>query len=42
MIRDMVARFLAGESLRSLATWLDDNEVRSVYGKPWRTTTLAT
>ena len=40
VIRDMVARFLAGESLRSLATWMDDNEIRTVYGKPWRTTTL--
>jgi site-specific DNA recombinase len=40
VIRTIVARFLAGESLRSLAAWMDDNEIRSVYGKPWRPTTL--
>ena len=40
VIRACVARFLAGESLRSIATWLDDNGVRTVQQRPWRTTTL--
>src|SRR5680860_1360020 len=40
VIRVLIARFLAGESLRSLAVWLDDEQVRTVSGKPWRTTTL--
>jgi site-specific DNA recombinase len=38
--RTVVARFLAGDSLRSLATWLNDEQVATVTGKPWRTTTL--
>lgn len=38
--RDLVARFLAGESTRSLATWLNDNEVATVTGRPWVTSTL--
>ncbi|MBW8780377.1 MAG: recombinase family protein [Acidobacteria bacterium] len=40
VIRQLVARFLAGESLRSLATWLDAESVRTVKGGPWRTPTL--
>jgi len=40
IIATLVSRFLAGESLRSLATWLDAQEVRTVAGGPWRTTTL--
>jgi len=40
IIRKLAERFLAGESLRSLATWLDEIEVQTVAGKPWRTTTL--
>lgn len=40
VIRTLVARFLAGESSRSLAAWLDESEVATVSGKPWRTTTL--
>ncbi|MGE0794638.1 MAG: recombinase family protein [Acidimicrobiia bacterium] len=40
VIRGLVERFLAGESLRSLATWLDANEVRTVAGGPWKTPTL--
>jgi len=40
VIRQLAERFLAGESLRSLASWLEDNEVATVAGKPWRTTTL--
>ena len=39
-IRTLVARFLAGESLRSLATWLDAEGIHTVAGGPWRTPTL--
>src|SRR5690606_37263994 len=40
IIRALVERLLAGESLRSLATWLDEAGVKTVQGKAWRTTTL--
>ena len=40
VIRTLTARFLAGESLRSLATWMDDEGITTVFGKPWRTTTI--
>lgn len=40
VVRSLVLRYLAGESLRSLAKWLDDNEIRTVTGGPWRTPTL--
>jgi site-specific DNA recombinase len=40
VIRTVVARFLGGESLRSLAAWLDAEGVRTVSGKEWRTPTL--
>ncbi|MGB8651061.1 MAG: recombinase family protein [Mycobacteriales bacterium] len=40
VIRALAERFLAGESLRSLATWLDEQGVATVSGKPWRTPTL--
>jgi len=40
VIRTVVARFLAGESLRSLAVWLDNEGVKTVQGGPWRTTSL--
>ena len=39
-IRTVAERYLAGESLRSLATWLDEQGVSTVSGKPWRTPTL--
>jgi DNA invertase Pin-like site-specific DNA recombinase len=42
MIRAMVERFLAGESARSLAAWLQDQGVPTVYGKPWRSNVVAT
>jgi site-specific DNA recombinase len=42
IIRTLAKRFLAGESLRSLATWLDDTGVKTVTGQPWRTPTLRT
>lgn len=38
--RQIVARFLAGESTRSLANWLNDQGVPTVTGKTWGTTTL--
>jgi site-specific DNA recombinase len=40
IIRALVKRLLAGESLRSLATWLDDQQITTVTGKTWRTPTL--
>lgn len=39
-IREVAARYLAGESLKSLTTWLQDNDILSVAGLPWRTATL--
>lgn len=38
--RTLVARFLAGESTRSLTTWLTEQEVATVTGRGWLTTTL--
>lgn len=40
VLRDVVARYLAGESMRSIATWLDEQGVKTITGKPWSTTTL--
>jgi DNA invertase Pin-like site-specific DNA recombinase len=40
VIQVLAARFLAGESLRSLTSWLDVEGVQTVSGKPWRTPTL--
>lgn len=40
IVRTIVARFLAGESTRSLAVWLNDQQVPTVTGSPWITTTL--
>jgi site-specific DNA recombinase len=37
VIQQLAERFLAGESLRSLATWLDEEGIRTVNGGPWRT-----
>jgi hypothetical protein len=42
VIRQLAKRFPAGESLLLLAPWLEDNEVRTMVGKPWRTPTLRT
>ena len=39
-VRTLAERYLAGESLRSLATWLDEQGVATVSGKSWRTPTL--
>lgn len=40
IIRQLVFRFLAGESFRSLCSWLDAEDVRTVRGGGWRTTSL--
>ena len=40
VIREVVARFLAGESLMSLTRWLQESEVPTVSGKEWRTPTI--
>jgi DNA invertase Pin-like site-specific DNA recombinase len=40
IIRTLVERFLAGESTRSLATWLQDSGVATVSGNSWRTPTV--
>ena len=40
IVRMLLARFLAGESLRSLTGWLQDSEVQTVRGMPWRTPTV--
>jgi DNA invertase Pin-like site-specific DNA recombinase len=42
VIREVAARYLAGESLRSLTTWMQDQGVMSVAGLPWATSTLRT
>lgn len=39
-VRTLVARFLAGWSLRSLARWLNHEAIPTVQGKGWRTPTL--
>jgi site-specific DNA recombinase len=40
VIRTLAERYVAGESLRALATWLDEQRIQTVSGKPWRTPTL--
>lgn len=39
-IREIVVRFLAGESIASLVRWLDEAEVRTATGKTWRSPTV--
>ena len=41
IIRMLVERLLAGESVRSLTTWLDETGVETVRGNPWRTPTVS-
>jgi len=41
VIRQLAERFLAGESVRSLAVWLDEQGIKTVQGGPWRTPTLS-
>jgi site-specific DNA recombinase len=40
VIRQVVARFVAGESVASLVRWLDESDIRTVTGKPWRSPTV--
>jgi DNA invertase Pin-like site-specific DNA recombinase len=40
VLRQVVARFIAGESYRSLCTWLDEAGIATVAGGPWTITTL--
>lgn len=40
VVRELAARALAGETLISLSTWLQDSGVRTVGGKEWRTNTV--
>lgn len=40
VIRSVVDRFLAGESTRSIATWLNEEQITTVRGGEWRTSTL--
>lgn len=42
VIRDLAARALAGETLISMATWLQANNIQTVGGKEWRTNTVRT
>lgn len=41
VIRALVARYLAGESARSLALWLQEEGVATVRGNPWRVPTVS-
>ena len=41
-LREVVERFLAGESQRSLCSWLDDQGIKTAAGGTWRTSQLAT
>jgi site-specific DNA recombinase len=40
VVRQLAARFVAGESLRSLCVWLNQNGVKTVKGGPWQSPTL--
>jgi site-specific DNA recombinase len=40
VIRQMVRRYLAGESLRSLCMWLEDNGIRTTTGVQWHSPSL--
>jgi site-specific DNA recombinase len=40
ILREIVTRVLAGESLASVGRWLDESEVTTVGGKRWRTQTI--
>jgi site-specific DNA recombinase len=37
IVRQLADRLLAGESLASLARWLNDHDIPTTTGKPWRT-----
>ena len=40
IVRQMVTRYLAGESLRGLATWLQDLGATTTLGNPWNSHTV--
>lgn len=40
VIQDIVGRYLAGESLRSLTAWLNEQGIAPVGGEEWRSPTL--
>jgi len=40
IVRDLAKRFIAGESLRSLTGWLDEQGVETVGGAKWRSSTV--
>ena len=40
IIRSLAVRYVAGESIRSLASWLNEMDIRTVAGGPWRSGTL--
>jgi DNA invertase Pin-like site-specific DNA recombinase len=40
LIRQLAARFLAGESTRSLTIWMNEQGFPTVRGNPWRTTSV--
>ncbi|MCC5781627.1 resolvase [Kocuria sp. CCUG 69068] len=42
IIAELAARALAGETLTSLASWLQETGVKTVTGREWRTNTLRT
>ncbi len=42
VLRQIVARFLAGESSRSICTWLNEQNVPTTAGGQWQTMTLNT
>ena len=42
MIRQLAERYLAGESMGSRARWIQDQEILTVTGAPWRTSTVRT
>ena len=40
LVRALVARFVAGESVRSITAWLQAEHIPTVSGRPWRTTSV--
>lgn len=40
VVRELAARVLAGETLGSVTTWLDESQIRTVGGNPWRSQTV--
>jgi site-specific DNA recombinase len=40
LVRELVARFLAGESLHSLTLWVNGTGMRTVNNNPWKSTSV--